>query len=59
MGEETLPLLSALEFLVVEGLEGYQKACSLAVTFSQHVFETLSHVVALTEPDTMLITVDE
>ncbi|MEW6246454.1 MAG: type II toxin-antitoxin system VapC family toxin [Nitrospirota bacterium] len=59
VAKEALPLLYALEFPVSGGLEVYQRACSLAVTFSQHVFDTLYHAVALTEPEAMLITADE
>lgn len=59
VAREALPLLYALEFPVSGGLEVYQRACSLAATFSQHVFDTLYHAVALSEPDATLITADE
>jgi predicted nucleic acid-binding protein len=59
VAKEALQLLYALEFPVSGGLEVYQKACSLAATLNQHIFDTLYHAVALTEPEAILITADE
>lgn len=52
-------LLHALEFPVLAGADVYQKACELSASFNQHLFDTLYHAVALTEPDAMLVTADE
>lgn len=51
--------MHALDFPVVAGVEVYQKACELSASLMQHVFDTLSHAVALTEPGTVLVTADE
>lgn len=56
---DAVSLLYALELPVCDGVEIYQKACALATDFGQHVFDTLYHAVALTEPHAMLITADE
>lgn len=56
---EAVSLLDALEFPVIGGVEIYQKACNLAATLRQHVFDTLYHSVALTEPEATLVTADE
>ncbi|ALA57481.1 type II toxin-antitoxin system VapC family toxin [Nitrospira moscoviensis] len=52
-------LLHALELPVVTGPEVYQKACELAASHNQHLFDTLYHAVALTEPGATLVTADE
>lgn len=56
---EAVTLLYALELPVADGVEVYQRACGLATTLGQHVFDTLYHAVALTEPDATLVTADE
>jgi predicted nucleic acid-binding protein len=52
-------LLHALEFPVVTDVEAYQKACELSASLKLHVFDTLYHAVALTEPGAVLVTADE
>lgn len=59
LSHQAVSLLYALEFPVAGSIDVYQKACHLAVTFGQHVFDTLYHAVALTEPDATLVTADE
>jgi predicted nucleic acid-binding protein len=52
-------LLHAMELPVSGGIEVYRRACELAVSLRQHVFDTLYHAVALSRPDGMLLTADE
>ena len=56
---QSVSLLHALEFSVVAGVEVYQKACELSASLKQHLFDTLYHAVALTEPGAVLVTADE
>ncbi len=56
---QAVSLLHALEFPVVTDVEVYQKACELSASLKQHVFDTLYHAVALTEPGAVLVTADE
>jgi predicted nucleic acid-binding protein len=56
---QAVSLLHALEFPVAAGVEVYQKACELSASFNQHLFDTLYHAVALTEPGAMLVTADD
>lgn len=56
---EAVGLLVALEFPAAGGLDLYRRACHLAVTLDQHLFDTLYHAVALTQPETLLVTADE
>ena len=56
---EVIDVLHAMEFAVSDGAEVYQRACELAVTLRQHVFDTLYHAVALAQPDGVLVTADE
>ena len=51
---QAVSLLHALEFSVVIDVEIYQKACELSASLKQHVFDTLYHAVALTEPERYL-----
>jgi predicted nucleic acid-binding protein len=37
----------------------YGRACDLSVRLGAHVFDTLYHAVALSEPETTLVTADE
>jgi predicted nucleic acid-binding protein len=59
IARQAIALLYALEFPVADGVEVYERACDLAITLDQHVFDTLYHAVALTEPDAVLVTADE
>ncbi|CUS32372.1 type II toxin-antitoxin system VapC family toxin [Candidatus Nitrospira nitrificans] len=52
-------LLFTLEFPISSGMDLYLKACDLSDSLKQHLFDTLYHAVALTEPDTILITADD
>jgi predicted nucleic acid-binding protein len=56
---QAVSLLHALEFPVVTGIEVYHKACDLSASLKQHVFDTLYHAVALTEPGAVFVTADE
>jgi predicted nucleic acid-binding protein len=56
---QAVSLLHSLEFPVVMDVEIYQKACELSASLKQHVFETLYHAVALTEPGAVFVTADE
>jgi predicted nucleic acid-binding protein len=40
-------------------LDVYLKACDLSNSLKQHLFDTLYHAVALTEPDTIFVTADD
>lgn len=59
IARQAVPLLYTFEFPVAQGVEVYERACSLASTLRQHVFDTLYHAVALTQPDALLVTADE
>ncbi len=52
-------LLFALEFPISSGMDLYLKACDLSDSLKHHLFDTLYHAVALTEPDTIFITADD
>jgi predicted nucleic acid-binding protein len=52
-------LLFALEFPISSGMDTYLKACDLSDSLKQHLFDTLYHAVALTEPDTIFVTADD
>ncbi len=56
---QAVSLLHALEFPVSVGIEIYQKACELSASLNQHMFDTLYHAVALSEPGAVLVTADE
>lgn len=50
--------LYAMSLPVESGPEVYLVACDLAQSLNQHVFDTLYHAVALTLPNTVLVTAD-
>ena len=52
-------LLFALEFPTTSSMDLYLKACALSDSLKQHLFDTLYHAVALSEPDTISVTADE
>lgn len=56
---QPVSLLHALEFPVAATSDLYQKACELSALLHQHLFDTLYHAVALTEPGAILVTADE
>ena len=56
---QAVSLLHALEFPVTAGVEVYQKAYELSAELNRHLFDTLYHAVALTEPGAILVTADE
>ncbi len=56
---QAVSLLHALEFPVSGGVEIYQKACELSASLNQHLFDTLYHAVALSEPGAVLVTADD
>lgn len=55
----TTQFLCALEWPVVNDIEMYVSASKLATELQHHVFDTLYHAVALSEPDTTCVTADE
>ena len=57
--QEAVGLLHAMEFPVADSPEIYFRACELAAQLDHHLFDTLYHAVALTNPDTFLITADQ
>lgn len=57
--EEAVGVLYALELPVQDDLEVYQRACRIAVSTGQHLFDTLYHAVALEQPDAVLVTADD
>lgn len=57
--EETIALLNAMEFPIVDAPEIYHTACQLSHRYQHHLFDTLYHAVALNSPHTQLITADE
>lgn len=59
IAQQAISLLYTLDFPVADGVEVYERACDLAITLGQHVFDTLYHAVALTEPAALLVTADE
>lgn len=50
--------LYAMEIPVQNNIEVYRYACKLAAELDHHVFDTLYHAVAITLPDTILVTAD-
>lgn len=56
---EVVELLQAMELPVSDHPDVYGRACDMSVRLGAHVFDTLYHAVALSEPDAMLITADE
>lgn len=52
-------LLFTMEFPISSGMDVYLKACDLSGSLKQHLFDTLYHAVALTEPDTIFVTADD
>lgn len=56
---QAVSLLHALELPVVATTDLYPKACELSASLHQHLFDTLYHAVALTEPGAMLVTADD
>ncbi len=57
--EETITLLNAMEFPIVDTPEIYNTACKLSHRYQHHLFDTLYHAVAINNPHTQLITADE
>ena len=50
--------LYAMDLPIENGPNVYLTACELARALNHHVFDTLYHAVALTLPDTVLVTAD-
>lgn len=59
IARQAVSLLHALEFPVSVSIEIYQKACELSASLHHHLFDTLYHAVALSEPGAVLVTADE
>lgn len=51
--------LLELEFRIHDTPGVYQRGCDLAVELGHHLFDTLYHAVALSLPDTELVTADK
>jgi predicted nucleic acid-binding protein len=56
---EAIGLLYSMELPVLDHLDVYERAVSLASDTGQHVFDTLYHAVAFSRPDAFLVTDDE
>jgi len=59
IAKESVELLNAMEFPVIDTLEVYDIACELSERFNHHLFDTLYHAVALSHGNAELITADE
>ncbi len=59
IAEETIDLLYAMEFPIVDTPEIYQIACQLSERFKHHLFDTLYHAVAIYSGNTQFITADD
>ena len=59
IAQESVALLYAMDFPVLNGPEVYGRACQLAIELQQHLFDTLYHAVALCQPETILVTADD
>ena len=59
IAKETVELLNAMEFPIVDTPEIYHTACQLSDRYHHHLFDTLYHAVAINNPQTQLITADE
>jgi predicted nucleic acid-binding protein len=59
IAEETIALLKAMEFPIIETSEVYRLACQLSHRFNHHLFDTLYHAVALWNGNAQFITADE
>lgn len=59
IAREAVGLLYAMDFPVSDGPEVYNRACELAISLNEHVFDTLYHAVALCRPEAALLTADE
>lgn len=57
--QDDLADLLELEFHIHDTPMVYQRACDLAVELGHHLFDTFYHAVALSLPDTELVTADE
>ncbi len=56
---QDLLMLSALEFPTADNPRALHRACEMAISLNQHLFDTLYHAVALEASDAVLITADE
>jgi len=56
---ESIDLLSAMEFPVINIPEVYQLACQLSERYEHHLFDTLYHAVALYSGNAQFVTADE
>lgn len=59
IAEETVNLLHAMEFPMIDVPEIYHLACQLSERFGHHLFDTLYHAVALYNGNAQFITTDE
>jgi predicted nucleic acid-binding protein len=59
IAEQTVGLLYAMEFPILEDIETYALACQMAIQSQQHVFDTLYHATALCRPETVFVTADD
>lgn len=57
--QETVGLLSAMEFSIADDPEIYHTACQLSHRYHHHLFDTLYHAVALHHPKAQLVTADK
>lgn len=57
--EESISLLNAMEFQVIDAPEIYHIACQLSEKFNHHLFDTLYHAVAIYNGNAKFITADD
>jgi predicted nucleic acid-binding protein len=58
LAPHAIRLLHAMELPVIDGVEVYDQAISLASRLGHHLFDTLYHAVALVSGETTLVTDD-
>jgi predicted nucleic acid-binding protein len=56
---DVVGLLQAMDLPVSDHPDLYGMACDLSVRLGTHLFDTLYHAVALSEPEATLVTADE
>lgn len=59
IARQAIPLLHAMELVVIDDLALYARACELAARLRHHLFDTLYHAVALERPEATLVTADD
>ena len=58
IAQDAIRFFHAMHVRVADSPEIYSRACKLAQRLDHHLFDTLYHAVALTIPETLLVTAD-